>query len=91
MKAILLVRVSTDRQEFDEQERIIYNQAIKDGYNDCDIMPIKEKESGIKLSEEERQGLNRMKEAIESDKEINCVYAWEISRIARRRKYYFLF
>lgn len=89
MKAILLVRVSTDRQEFDEQERIIYNQAIKDGYNDCDIIPIREKESAIKLTEEERKGLNRMKEAIESDKEINCVYAWEISRIARKKKVLF--
>ena len=32
MKAILLVRVSTKAQDFDEQEREIYNMAIKDGY-----------------------------------------------------------
>lgn len=50
MKAILLVRVSTDRQEFDEQERIIYNQAIKDGYSDCDIIAIREKESSRFIS-----------------------------------------
>ena len=88
-KCILLVRVSTERQDYDEQERIIYNQALEDGYTDENIIAIKEKESGIKLSEEERQGLNRMKQAIEADDSINCVYAWEISRIARRKKILF--
>lgn len=88
-KCILLVRVSTERQDYDEQERIIYNQAIADGYTDENIIAIKEKESGIKLSEEERRGLNRMKQAIEADSSINCVYAWEISRIARRKKILF--
>ena len=86
MKAILLVRVSTKAQEFDEQEREIYNMAIKDGYKPEDIIPVCEKESGIKLSEEERAGLNRMKELIEADPTINCVYCWEVSRIARRKK-----
>lgn len=33
MKAILLVRVSTKTQDFDEQEREIYELAIKDGYS----------------------------------------------------------
>lgn len=86
MKAILLVRVSTKTQDFDEQERAIYEMAIKDGYSPDDIIPICEKESGIKLSEEERAGLNRMKELIETDNAINCVYCWEVSRIARRKK-----
>nr|DAM58664.1 MAG TPA: integrase [Caudoviricetes sp.] len=88
-KCILLVRVSTERQDYDEQERVIYNQAIGDGYTDENIIAIKEKESGIQLSEEERQGLNRMKQAIEADSSINCVYAWEISRIARKKKILF--
>lgn len=86
MKAILLVRVSTKAQDFDEQEREIYEMAIKDGYSPDNIIPICEKESGIKLSEEERAGLNRMKELIETDNTINCVYCWEVSRIARRKK-----
>ncbi|MBR3977383.1 MAG: recombinase family protein [Bacteroidaceae bacterium] len=45
-------------------------------------------ESGIKLSEEERAGLNRMKELVETG-EYDCVFAWEISRIARRKKILF--
>ena len=77
MKAILLVRVSTKAQDFDEQEREIYNMAIKDGYLPECIIPVCEKESGIKLAEEERAGLNKMKELIEEDNDINCVYCWD--------------
>ena len=49
MKAILLVRVSTKVQDFDEQEKEIYRMAVKDGYKPEDIISICEKESGIKL------------------------------------------
>ena len=86
MKAILLVRVSTEAQDFTEQEREIYQMAINDGYTPEDIIPICEKESGIKLEEEDRAGLNKMKELIESGIGVNCVYCWEVSRIARRKK-----
>ena len=41
MKAILLVRVSTKAQDFDEQEREIYNMAIKDGYLPECIIPVR--------------------------------------------------
>ena len=57
-KAILLVRASTEKQNFDEQENQLYDLAIWDGFNDDNIMIIAEKESGIKLSEDERKGLN---------------------------------
>lgn len=88
-KAILLVRVSTERQSLDAQEQELFNLAIKDGYKKEDIICISEKESAIKLDELERNGLNRMKEAIENDNSIDCVYVWEISRIARRKKILF--
>ena len=88
-KAILLVRVSTERQSFDAQEQELFQLAIADGYSENNIIPICEKESGIKLKEEERKGLNAMKELIESDSSIDCVYAWEISRIARKKKILF--
>lgn len=88
MKCILLVRVSTEAQTYDEQEKEIYELARKDGYNEEDIITVAYKESGRKLSEEERLGLNEMKRLIEQDK-INCVYTWEISRIARTKKVLF--
>lgn len=87
-KAILLVRVSTQRQDFDEQEKQLYYLAIKDGYKDNEIVAIAEKESGIKLSEEERKGLNRLKEEI-SNGGVKCVYVWEVSRIGRKKKVIF--
>ena len=88
-KCILLVRVSTERQSFDAQEQELFQLALSDGYAESDIIPICEKESGIKLKEEERKGLNAMKELIESDCAIDRVYAWEISRIARKKKILF--
>lgn len=87
-KAILLVRVSTLKQDFDEQERELFDMAIADGYKESDIIAICEKESGIKLKEEERRGLNRMKEEI-SKGGVSCVYAWEPSRIGRKKKVIF--
>lgn len=83
-KCILLVRVSTEKQNFDEQERELYNLAISEGFAESDIIPICEKESGIKLKEEERKGLNQLKELIAGGN-ISTVYAWEVSRIARKK------
>lgn len=87
-KCILLVRVSTQHQDFDEQEKQLYEMALKDGYKDNEIIAICEKESGIKLKEDERKGLNRMKEVIATE-DITCVYAWEVSRIGRKKKVIF--
>ena len=88
MKCILLVRVSTETQSYDEQEKELYDLAHFYGYKDKDISSIATKESAIKLDEEERFGLNRMKELLETG-EYDCVFAWEISRIARRKKILF--
>lgn len=87
-KAILLVRVSTKKQNFDEQEKQLYNLAIADGFNDDNIIIIAEKESGIKLSEDERKGLNRLKEEIAKG-DVSTVYVWEVSRIGRKKKVIF--
>lgn len=84
MKAILLIRVSTQVQDLVQQREIVKQQALKDGYNENDIIYIEDKESASKLSEEERNGLNKLKEYIYNDKEINAVYTYEISRISRR-------
>lgn len=88
MKCILLVRVSTEAQSYEEQEKELYDLAHFYGYKDKDISSIATKESAIKLDEEDRFGLNRMKELLETG-EYDCVFAWEISRIARRKKILF--
>lgn len=88
MKCILLVRVSTEKQSYDEQEKELIALANSFGYDNADIKSVHNKESGIKLDEEERAGLNEMKSLIETG-EYDCVFAWEISRIARRKKILF--
>lgn len=83
-KAILLVRVSTLAQSYEQQTNDLVAVAIKDGYDEKDLIIIENKESAIKNDEEHRLGLVEMKERIESDPSINCVYVREVSRIGRR-------
>lgn len=88
-KCIGLIRVSTGHQDLEQQSIKVKEQAIRDGYDEKDIILIEDVESAVKLSEEERNGLNRMKELILNDSSIDCVYAYEISRISRQAKIVF--
>lgn len=82
-KIILLVRVSTEQQSYDEQENDLVRKAKALGYNDNDMIIIAEKESGIKLKESERKGINEMKNYIEQGN-VDRVLIWELSRLSRR-------
>lgn len=82
MKAIILSRVSTFEQSLDAQTLDLQNDAKFNGYNK--IITIEDKESAIKLSEEERNGLNVMKYNIEHDSSIKAVFIWEITRLSRQ-------
>lgn len=86
MKAILLIRVSTDTQDLVQQREKVVDAAKRDGFTIDDLILIEDKESAVKLSEEERNGLNRLKEYILNDSSITTVYAYEISRISRQAK-----
>ena len=82
-KVILLVRVSTEQQSYNEQENDLVRKAKALGYNDNDMIIIAEKESGIKLKESERKGINEMKNYIEQGN-VDRVLIWELSRLSRR-------
>lgn len=82
-KCILLIRVSTQHQDLSQQTEKVKEEALKDGYNENNIIILEDKESAVKLSEEERNGLNQLKWHITHDN-IKCVYAYEISRISRQ-------
>jgi DNA invertase Pin-like site-specific DNA recombinase len=56
------------------------------GYDKNHQIIIESIESAIKLSEEERQGLQTMKYHIENDSDIDCVICWEPSRLSRQQK-----
>jgi len=81
-KCIILSRVSTLIQDLVQQTEAVRKQAMADGYED--IVVIEDKESAVKLDEESRLGLTRLKNMILSDPAIKCVYAYELSRIGRR-------
>ena len=78
----LFLRVSTSGQQLESQEDSLRRAAFADGYKEDDIIVIGKKESAIKLSEEEREGLNELKALIDKEK-IECCYISEISRLSR--------
>jgi len=92
-------RVSTTIQELDIQEEECIKMALSDGYaQDNMILIPRVGESARKLGqiitvdtprgkmniELDREGIWAMKTRIENDPEIDCVYIWEVSRLARR-------
>ena len=83
MKAIGLIRVSTKAQELDSQSEKVKQAILADGFDEPDIILIEDKESGSKLSEEDRQGLTKLKQFV-STGQVSSVYVYEISRISRR-------
>lgn len=84
-KAIILSRVSTLNQDLQQQTDEVLKFAASDGYSKDNIEIIEDKESAVKLSEEQRLGLLELKQKIlENPGMYSCVYAYEISRIGRR-------
>ena len=83
-KAVIFARVSTEAQDYTEQVNRMTAVAIADGYSKSNLVVISNKESAIKLSEDEREGLQQLQSAIAADSSINAVYVFEISRLGRR-------
>ena len=84
-KAIVLSRVSSVGQDLSQQTDEVLREAHKDGYTNRNIIIIEDVESAIKLSEEERHGLNKMKDHINKNPKIECVYIYELSHLSRRQ------
>lgn len=82
-EVILLLRVSTIQQDYEQQKQELIQYAQQLGYTTYHI--INDKESAVKLSEEERNGLNTLKEMVSNNTNIQGCIVYEISRIARRQ------
>ena len=84
-KAIILSRVSTQKQDLQQQTEEVVKFAAAEGYAEKDIILIEDKESAVKLDEEHRLGLIELKQKIlDAPGMYDCVFAYEISRIGRR-------
>lgn len=77
--------MSSSHQDLTQQTEEILREVHRDGYEDRDIIIIEDTESAINLSEEERRGLNKMKDHINRNSDIACVYLYELSRLSRRQ------
>lgn len=85
-KVILLVRVSTIKQEIEAQKRELQELAIADGWKQRDLIIIEGVgASAIKLNDIYLQEMEQLYKTIEEN-EIGAVYAWEISRIGRNEE-----
>lgn len=84
-KIIILSRVSTGQQSLEAQTKELKAEANRLGYSEENQIILENVESAIKLSEEERIGLQKLKYYIETDKEVDCVICWEPSRLSRRQ------
>ena len=85
-KIIILVRISTTRQEIETQRKELVELAVSDKYNKEDIIVIEGVgASAIKLNDIYLEEMQQLYKTIEEN-EIAAVYAWEISRIGRNEE-----
>jgi len=85
-KAILLVRVSTTKQEIEAQKNELIQLANNDGYKNNNLIIIEGVgASAIKLNDIYLQEMEELYNTI-STENISAVYAWEISRIGRNEE-----
>lgn len=84
IKCIALLRVSTMNQDLEAQRDKVIAAAIADDYKKDEIAVVEKKESAIKRKEDEREGLNEMKEIIEGNQSVESVYVFAIDRLARK-------
>lgn len=87
-KCVLFVRVSTNAQELESQITVVKKEATNLGFTDSDLILIGNKESGSKLDEDERQGIQELYE-ICSSQLVSTVIVSEISRLSRRPEHVF--
>lgn len=85
-KAILLVRVSTTKQEIETQTRELVEYAKADGFKEKDLIIIEGVgASAIKLNDVYMQEMEELYHTINTT-DIVALYAWEISRIGRNEE-----
>lgn len=83
-KAIIWGRVSTVYQELEAQVNEMIEHAINDGYQCENLIIIKGKgASAIKQNDLYLQEVEELLSTLMNDSDVNCVYVWEVSRLAR--------
>ena len=81
-KAIIFARVSTEAQDYTEQVNRMTAVALADGYSKSNLVVISNKESAIKLAEDEREGLKQLQSAISADSRAGLFYTSGVASVA---------
>lgn len=85
-KIILLVRISTVRQEIEAQKNELKQLALADGWTEKDMIIVEGVgASAIKLNDVYLSEMDELYHTIDTN-DIDAVYAWEISRIGRNEE-----
>lgn len=88
-KCIVLARVSTEKQSYDEQILQLKHLAMADGYPEKNIIVVQNKEHAVGVTSRKQRklgllsGLKECEELLEKDLTIDAIYCWEVTRIAR--------
>lgn len=82
MKAIAVLRVSTDKQQIDDQRDELFSFIKSQGYDE--IVPVEAiGASAVKLNDRYLYMVQEIKDKISKDNEINAVFVWHLNRLGR--------
>ena len=83
-RAIIWLRVSTAKQEVESQKKDLVELAKKDGYKENQLLYIEGRGVSARTQNEKYlKELQNLYDTINETPGITCVYAWEVSRLAR--------
>jgi DNA invertase Pin-like site-specific DNA recombinase len=88
MKCLVMIRVSTDRQQLDDQHREMVEFCKNEGYTELVFVEDKGA-SAIKLNDSYQAMISQVKESITNDPDIKCMAVWELSRAFRNEGVYY--
>lgn len=86
-KAVIWVRVSTDKQEIETQREELIKVALEDGYKKNQLIYLGAKgASAIKKNETYERELKNLENEIDNNPDVTCIYVWEVSRLIREQE-----
>lgn len=87
-KILLILRVSTDAQDLEEQKKEMIEFALSEGYSMDNIICLEGKgASAIKIDERYVELFNDVKTYVDSG-DIECVAVWHLNRLARDEEWF---
>lgn len=82
MKALIMVRTSTEAQSIEDQKRELIEFCKSEGYDNIECVE-RQGASAAKVDDEYRQMIDEVKEKILHDSDIKCFAVWHLNRLAR--------